>query len=365
MILLGKSKRLATGVAIALVSSLGLFVSPAAYAQGAPADKPAPKSPDKPVGEPMKAPAAKPADAKALFSSGEKKFKANDFAGALADFEAANTAKSDAATLRYIALAHDNLNHAKDAVAAYEKFIADPGAAKMKDEVAQAQKRVEAIKATPGTVHVVTVPEGASIVLDGASTPYEKTTPTDLTLPPGKHKLLVGAQDYENSSYDVDVDYASKQEVKIELTKKPPPPPPPPVVAETPKPAPPPPPPPEPRSKVPAYVTGAVAIVAAGVGTAFGIKALSQSSDFDKEPTAKKADDGENNALVADMMFGVAITFGVTSAVLFLSSDTPAAAKAKPTFQTAKTPAPKKSFTVTPTPYVTPNGGGAGALVRF
>ena len=99
MILLGKSKRLATGVAIALVSSLGLFVSSAAYAQGAPADKPAPAKPaDKPVGDPIKAPAAKPADSKALFTSGEKKFKANDYAGALADFEAANTAKSDAAT---------------------------------------------------------------------------------------------------------------------------------------------------------------------------------------------------------------------------------------------------------------------------
>jgi hypothetical protein len=370
MILLGKSKRLATGVAIALVSSLGLFVSPAAYAQGAPADKPAPAKPadkpaEKPAGEPMKAPAAKPADSKALFTSGEKKFKAADYAGALADFEAANTAKSDAATLRYIALAHDNLNHAKEAVAAYEKFIADPGAAKMKDEVAQAQKRIEALKAMPGVVHVVTVPEGASIVLDGGNTPYEKTTPTDLTLAPGKHKLLVGAQDYENSSYDVDVEYGSKQDVKIELTKKPPPPPPPPVVAEQPPPPapPPPPPPPEPRSKVPAYVTGGVAVAAAVVGTIFGAKALSDSSDFKDKPTTKTADDGENNALVADMMFGIAITFGVTSAVLFLSNDAPSSAKVKvlPKAQAKKAPAVK----FTPAPYVNQHGGGFGGLFQF
>lgn len=370
MILLGKSKRLATGVAIALVSSLGLFVTPA-YAQGAPADKP--------VGEPIKAPAAKPAeakpaaakpaDAKALFASGEKKFKANDFAGALADFEAANAAKSDAATLRYIALAHDNLNHPKEAVEAYEKFIADPGAAKMKgDELAQAQKRVEALKATPGVVHVVTVPEGASIVLDGGNMPYEKTTPTDLTLPPGKHKLLVGAQDYENSNYDVDVEYGSKQEVKIELQKKPPPPPPPPVVAEqpAPPPPPPPPPPPEPRSKVPAYVTGGVAVAAAAVGTVFGVMALSDSSDFKDNPTTKKADDGENNALVADMMFGIAITFGVTSAVLFLSNDAPSSAK-KPLPPKAQPAQAKKQPAVkfTPAPYVNQHGGGFGGLFQF
>ena len=133
-------------------------------------------------------------------------------------------------------------------------------------------------------------------------------------------------------------------------------------------PAPPPPPPPEPRSKVPAYVTGAVAIVAAGVGTGFGIKALSQSSDFKDAPTTKKADDGENNALVADMMFGIAITFGVTSAVLFLSGDAPqAAAKADPSKGAPRVAgaAKKPTVTIIPTPYVTPTGGGAGALLRF
>ena len=89
------------------------------------------------------------------------------------------------------------------------------------------------------------------------------------------------------------------------MKNEPPPPPPPPAVAEVaaPAPTPPPPPPPEPRSKVPAYVTGAVAIVAAGVGTGFGIKALGQSSDFKDRPTTKRADDGENNALVAETRY--------------------------------------------------------------
>jgi hypothetical protein len=144
--------------------------------------------------------------------------------------------------------------------------------------------------------------------------------------------------------------------VYAQLVKQAVPPPPPPVVAETPPP--PPPPPPEPRSKVPAYVTGAVAIIAAGVGTGFGIQALSQSNDFKNNPTTKLADDGENNALVADMMFGIAITFGVTSAVLFLSSDAPANAKANP-------PKPQKTVKVTASPYVTSSGGGAGALLSF
>jgi len=59
--------------------------------------------------------------------------------------------------------------------------------------------------------------------------------------------------------------------------------------------------------------------------------------------------------------------------VLFLSNDAPASAKAEPAKNRPATasnaPAPAKKapakITITPTPYVTPSGGGAGALVRF
>lgn len=388
MIILGKSRVVATVVAIAM----GLAFTVPAAAQ--PADKPKPAAPAAPAAAPAAKPAdkpaaaapaapaakpaaptgaapAKPADPKALLTSGEKKLKANDYAGALADFEASNTAKASPEATRYIAMCHDNLNHFTEAVASYEKFIAE-NPPKMKDQVEEAKKRVEAIKAMPGKVHVETTPPGASIVIDAAQTPHDKVTPTDLDLPPGKHTLLIGAEGYENTTKELDITYASKQDVKADLVKKEaPPPPPPPVVAEqpTPPPPPPPPPPPEPRSKVPAYVTGAVAIVAAGVGTGFGIKALGQSSDFKDKPTTKRADDGENNALVADMMFGIAITFGVTSAVLFLSSDTPSSSSnnnAAPTKKASAEPAKKKSsVSVTGAPYVTPTGGGASALMRF
>jgi hypothetical protein len=350
MILLGKRKSRAVATTVAV--ALGLALAAPAAAQDKPATPPA-------------AP-AKPADPKASFASGEKKFKANDFAGALADFEASNAAKASPEAQRYIAQCHDNLQHFQEAVAAYEKFIAE-NPPKMAAQVDEAKKRVEAIKAMPGKVHVETTPPGASIVIDTAQTPHDKVTPTDIDLPAGKHTLLIGAEGYENTTKEIEVGYASKQDVKADLVKKEAPPPPPPVAAEQPaQPAPPPPPPPEPRSKVPAYVTGAVAIVAAGVGTAFGIRALNQSSEFEKNPTTKRADDGENNALIADMMFGIAITFGVTSAVLFLSSDAPATAKGKALPVAARRHTPKTSkVTITPAPYVTPTGGGAGALVRF
>jgi hypothetical protein len=414
MKILGKSRGVATVIAVALglaVVTDGSLAAAQMAPTGLPAPTPPPAAkPSGPAGQPATpaaakpsapgapaagtAPAAKPAapakpaDARALAASGEKKFKAGDYAGALADFEASETAKAAPETERFIGLAQDNLGHYPEAVVAYEKFLAtSPVPASMKQQADEAKKRVEAIKTMPGKVHVETTPAGAQITVDAATNPNAQAnaanaanaaptpTPTDLDLPAGHHTIRITAEGYTATDKEIDVTYASKQDVRVELVKsEAPPPPPPPVVAEAATPAPPPPPPPEPRSKVPAYVTGAVAIIATGVGIGFGVKALGQSSDFDKNPTTKKADDGENNALVADMMFGIAITFGVTSAVLFLSSDAPQNAKADPAksaprLATAATAAKaakaRAKITITPAPYVTPTGGGASALVRF
>lgn len=334
---------------------------PAKPAASAPAAKPSPKAAPTPGAAP-KAPVAPKNEAKELVSAGEKKLKAQDYAGALADFEASLALKADPATQRYIAMTLDVLKRYPEAIAAYEKFIAE-NPPKMKDQVDEASWRIEAIKVLPGILHVVTTPEGASVVLDGANAPYEKVTPVAIEVTPGKHSVLIGAEGFENATKDVDVPLGQTVEVTAELTKKAPPPP---VATPAPEPAAPPapaPPPAEARSLVPAYVTGGVAIAAAGLGTYFGIRALQQSSEFDKSPTKEKADDGENNALVADMMFGVAITFGVTSAVLFFTNDAPASAQASGTkvAQSSK----KNTVKVLPAPYVTPTGGGFGTLIRF
>ena len=100
------------------------------------------------------------------------------------------------------------------------------------------------------------------------------------------------------------------------------------------------------------YVTAGVTGAALITGTIFGIMALSDSSKFKDTPTAELADSGENKALVADLCFGLALTFGITTAVLFLSKEDDSSDKPK----TAK---------FIPMPYITPHGGGAAASLRF
>ena len=65
------------------------------------------------------------------------------------------------------------------------------------------------------------------------------------------------------------------------------------------------------------------------------------------------------------MSFAVALTFGVTGAVLLLSDSSPAAAPAK----TGAGPQKKKAAATMPrgfiAPYATPQGGGAAARFTF
>jgi hypothetical protein len=308
------------------------------------------------------------AAAKKHYGEGDKKFKAGDFAGAEAEFKLANDVKSTPQAERYIGMCEDSQGHFAAAVEWYDRFLSHVPE-KMAAQGEEIHKREGIIKGLPGKVHIASNPPGANVSVDGK--PESAPTPMDVELAPGSHTIKLTEPGRLPTEKTVDVAFASQSAVTADLDLEPPPPPPPPPapVAEAPPlpPAPPPAPPPEPRSKVPAYVTGALAIVGAGVGTAFGIMALSDKSDFDKNPTTQTADNGDSHALICDMAFGVALTFGVTSAVLFLTRDDPPAAttSAKARTTTAKADAKKNRVTITPTPVVGPHSGGAGVLLRF
>jgi len=303
------------------------------------------------------------ADAKKHYGEGEKKFKAGDYAGALVEFKAADDIKSMPQSQRYLGLCQDNLGHYADAVSWYEKFLtAVPD--KMKKEGDEVKARVTQIKAMPARVHLETTPAGAAILADGKAM---GTTPTDVELTPGKHIIHIELAGFLPVDRDMDLTFGAKEEVKLSLDPKATlPPVTTPIAANPVTPVVTTPAEPvkeekhEPRSKLPAFITGGLAIVAVGVGTGFGIAALAKKSDFDKNPSADIADTGENFALVADMAFGVAITLGVTSAVLFLTKDDDAAPA-----KTASVTAKKKPIKIIPTPFIVPNGGGAGAFLRF
>ena len=105
-------------------------------------------------------------------------------------------------------------------------------------------------------------------------------------------------------------------------------------------------------SRVPAYVTLGLAGAGLVAGSFFGVRALGAQSDYDEAPSRRGLDRVETNALLSDMAFALGLTLGITGTVLLF--DEPAAAG-------TRAAGPR----LVASPYATPQGGGAQALLRF
>ena len=402
--------RLASTSAAVLAGMVALATIPPAHAQPKPAAKSA-AQPAKPAAQPAK-PAAQPAkpfkadpkaaaapklacatepkkglsdakkkdEAKKAFGEGKTRFDKNEFESAYACFKLADSYVPGAQPKYRLAAALDKMGKVQEAAAAYSEFLAYVGPTpddKFKDIVADAKAREAALKSTPSKVKVAIAPEGlpnTKITVDGAAQPGP-----ELTLAPGKHTIVVSADGYEASTQNVEIGFAETRDVSVTLNKAPEP-----VatVAPTATAAPtetavasataapttgPIAPPPGEKSNIPAYVTLGLAGAGAIVGGIFGGLALASKDEFDKNPTVEKADETDRNALIADMSFAVALTFGVTGAVLLLTdtgatTSTPAKAGSGPQKPSAKKASLPRGFIA---PYATPNGGGAAARFTF
>jgi hypothetical protein len=338
--------RLTAAVVVGAFTSM--TIAPPAFAQGVP-DAAAVKAPDKKTKD----------AARKAYGDGEKAYAAGDYTKAYDNFQKAYGLIPTPHAEYWMGMSLYKQGKEAEASAALEKFLANPDASKVGEEkLGEAERAFDDLRSKQvGELNLVTTPAGASVLVDGQAQPGE--TPMMLRLTPGIHKLTISSPGYETKQMEVNIGAGEKTDQNVELTlaavTEP-------AVAPTVVPAETGPVEPatvsEPRSKVPAYVTLGIAAVSAGVGTFFGIKALSAKSDYDDNPTADAADDVERNALIADMAFGVAITLGVTGIVLLTSSDSPSTPQ-----QEAKRRSKKARFHVAP--FVGPTSGGAAARLSF
>ena len=288
--------------------------------------------------------------ARVSFEAGKTAFEAGDFATAEAEFQKANKTIPSPHAEYWIASALDKVDEknekTEDVVAAYSKFLSNPGAAHVgASEVADAQARLaELKKLLPASLKLVTTPAGAAVTVDGK--PVEGTTPLTLELTDGPHKLELSLADHETQVIEFDAEGGSSVEQQltfdeVEIAPEPV------LVAATAT--------PKEKSIVPAVVTLSIGGAGLIAGTVFGILALNAKSAFNDDPTESNADKAERNALIADMSFGIALTLGITGVVLLTSKDEADTAQAKK----------KPSTRLMVAPYGNRHGGGAAARLTF
>jgi hypothetical protein len=273
------------------------------------------------------------------YANGKNLYDQGDYTNALAEFETAYNAKPHPVVLKSIAECLVQLGDIPGAIAKYEQSIAE--APDHKDK--KSQKRIEELKELLGTVQVTSAPSGARIFINGQAT--DKIAPSDIVLGPGEYDITLSLSGYEPLVKHINLQKAQRVYLEVNfvaegtaITN---------VAVEKPagKPSsqtaqqqetaees------PVPEAKPSAedsttyvlksgrtsgpstafWIAAAVTGVGLVSGTVFGTMALGDQSDFEDKPTKNKKDEGERDALIADISFGVAVAGAITGLIVLV-----------------------------------------------
>ena len=258
------------------------------------------------------------ARARELYAQGQQLFRNGEFGAAQRAFEDAYRAVPNPVVLLSVAECQVRIEDYAGALASLKQYLGERANA---PDRAQVEAQIANLEAKPGYVAVESVPTGATINLDGAST--GQTTPSELPLRAGPHTIALSAPGHQPMQQQVEVTIGTRQRLTLTLTPE--------QAAEPEKE-----PVAEPGLVAPrrrrhagagVWTTLGIAGAAAITGTVLGVSALKKSSQYKDElaasptmpdePLKKK---GERLALFADVNFGIAAVAGVTSLVLYLTS---------------------------------------------
>ncbi len=279
---------------------------------------------------------------------GKELFAKKSYAEARASFAAAYEASPSGHAAYWAGRASQELHEPDVAADWYTKALAAGKLAPGEDAAA----RFDSLKNEPVTVVFETQPDGATVRVDGKE--FAQKTPFFVHLTPGRHHIVA---EVSGKTAERDVDIPPFKKTRLELTidaaeapaKEPPKPiepPKAPVAAPketTPE--------PEvvtrhtPLARRLSYITAGGAVVALGLGTMYGLKALSDDRAYEKHPDPQIEDIGRRHALVSDVCFALGVGLAVTSVVLYFTSREPR--------------------TVAIAPTITPTFAGGGLSVRF
>src|SRR6478736_496331 len=292
--------------------------------------------------------AAQKAAAESLFHDALKAMKSGHFAEACPKLEESERIDPAIGTLLYLAECYEKTGRTASAWATFREAASAAQAQGETERTRKAAERADRLQPTLSKLTLKVVPETAQIAslrvtrdnVVIAKTLFGVALPVD----PGKYHIVASADGYQ--SYEADIEVLGNADSKaleipalaqsttapvaaaaaVPATQNAPP-----ASAQT---APPPPnPPPASGSnglRTAAYVTGALGVVSLGVGTYFGVKAISKNNDAKdhcpagntcNDPAGESlTNDAQSAATVSNITIGIGAAFVVAGVVLYLTS---------------------------------------------
>src|SRR6478736_5409528 len=269
--------------------------------------------------------AAQKAAAESLFDDALKAMKSGHFAEACPKLEESERIDPAIGTLLYLAECYEKTGRTRKAAERADRL--QPTLSKLTLKVVPETAQIASLRVTRDNVVIAKTLFGVALPVD-----------------PGKYHIVASADGYQ--SYEADIEVLGNADSKaleipalaqsttapvaaaaaVPATQNAPP-----ASAQT---APPPPnPPPASGSnglRTAAYVTGALGVVSLGVGTYFGVKAISKNNDAKdhcpagntcNDPAGESlTNDAQSAATVSNITIGIGAAFVVAGVVLYLTS---------------------------------------------
>jgi hypothetical protein len=250
--------------------------------------------------------------AEQAYQIGARLFEARRYAAAEQAWLRAYSIGREPTLLVGVADTRQRRDDAAGAVAMLEQYLVERPDA---PDRASVEARVATLLKSPARLQVRSLEPGHAILLDGV--PSGKKTPATLEVEPGEHTVIVVGDGRQVGEKTLRVAYGEVRELDFtpqtpsavvveqtdeallddQLTK-------------------------EKQDKTirrAVISTGTIAAAALVTGTVLGFVAVQKEQDYNDNPSAQTADQGERLALFADLSFGLAALSAITSFTLFMT----------------------------------------------
>jgi hypothetical protein len=153
-----------------------------------------------------------PEHAMEMFDRGVELFKEHDYAGALAEFQAAYAIKPHFSVLFNIAQCHVMVENYADALEHYRQYLLQGADYLDEERIAYVEKEIERLEGLLSPLTLTISPDGAAVEIDGklvGESPIEE----ERYLDPGKHSITIEKPGYER----IDEEFIVRREEALAL----------------------------------------------------------------------------------------------------------------------------------------------------